>query len=190
MLLQNDIVVILSEAKNLIQETEKKMKKVWLGLVGVGVIGVFVTAGNAEEAHKYIGAKKCKMCHMKEYKVWEGLKMAKAHETLKAENNTRTKKDETQNPECIKCHVTGFGKGGYEIGKADPDLLGVQCEACHGPGSDYQKMEVMKDKEKAIAAGLIIPTEAACKECHTPEFSPDFDFAKASKEIEHKKKVE
>jgi hypothetical protein len=166
------------------------MNKVWFGLVAVGVIGVFVTRGNAEEAHKYIGVKKCKMCHMHQYKVWEGLKMAKALDLLKAENNTRTKKDETQNPECIKCHVTGFGKGGYEIGKADPDLSHVQCESCHGPGSDYQKMDIMKDKEKSTAAGLIIPTEATCKECHTPEFSPDFDFAKAVKEIDHKKKAE
>ncbi|MBI3990565.1 MAG: cytochrome C554 [Candidatus Omnitrophica bacterium] len=154
---------------------------------------LFVRMASADEAkvaHQYIGVKKCKMCHMSQYKVWEGLKMAKALDTLKAENNTKTKKDETQNPECLKCHTTGFSEGGYEVGKTDPDLANVQCESCHGPGSDYFKMDIMKDKDKAKAAGLIIPDEKQCKTCHTLEQDPDFDFAKCSVEIDHKKKKE
>jgi len=51
--------------------------------------------------------------------------------------------------------------------------LGVQCEACHGPGSDYKAISVMKDKAAAVAAGLIIPDEAMCKKCHNAE-SPTF----------------
>jgi hypothetical protein len=42
----------------------------------------------------------------------------------------------------------------------------VQCEVCHGPGSDYKALSVMKDVEKAKAAGLIIPTQDACNTCH------------------------
>ena len=63
----------------------------------------------------------------------------------------------------------------------------MSCEACHGPGGDYWKMDVMKDKAKATAAGLVMPTEATCKGCHNPE-SPtfkSFDFAAMSAKIAH-----
>jgi hypothetical protein len=127
--------------------------------------------------HSYIGASKCKMCHLKQYKAWSAGKMATAFADLKG--------DEAKDPKCVKCHVTGFGKGGYAIGGAnDPDLMNVQCEACHGPGSDYKS--VMKDKEKAVAAGLIVPDEKVCVGCHNKE-SPNFkgfDFA-AMKEKVH-----
>ncbi len=120
--------------------------------------------------HSYIGAAKCKMCHLKEYKAWSAGKMATAFADLKG--------DQAKDPNCVKCHVTGFGKGGYTIGGPnEPDLTNVQCEACHGPGSDYKS--VMKDRAKAIAAGLIIPDEKVCVECHNKE-SPNFkgfDFA-------------
>ena len=51
---------------------------------------------------------------------------------------------------------------------------GVQCEACHGAGSDYAKMHIMKDLEKAKAAGLIIPDEKTCLTCHNNE-GPNFE---------------
>ena len=98
---------------------------------------------------EYIGAAKCKMCHKTEYASWESLSHSKAFEVLKG--------DETSNPECLKCHATG----------ASADLPGVQCEACHGPGSDYKSMKVMKDHEASIAAGLIVPDEKLCASCHT-----------------------
>ena len=166
----------------------KSKRYLWMVCLLPLVLVRGLSAEEAAPAHQYIGVKKCKMCHLAQFKVWEGLKMAKAVDTLKAENNKKTNKDETQNPECLKCHTTGMGHGGYEVGKADPDLANVQCEACHGAGSDYQKMDVMKDKEKAKAAGLIIPDESVCKTCHTPEWDPDFDFTKYSAQIDHKKK--
>ena len=52
---------------------------------------------------------------------------------------------------------------------------GVQCEVCHGPGSDYKSVTVMKDKEKALAAGLIVSKDdpKLCEKCHNSE-SPSF----------------
>jgi len=128
--------------------------------------------------HAYIGAAKCKMCHPKQYKSWSATKMGTTFADLKG--------DEAKDPKCVKCHVTGFGKGGYAIGGTnDPDLTNVQCEACHGPGSDFKS--VMQDKDKAVAAGLVIsPDEKVCLGCHNKESTDfkGFDYSKM-KEMVH-----
>jgi len=43
----------------------------------------------------------------------------------------------------------------------------LDCESCHGPGSEYKTISIMKDVEKARAAGLVIPEKSFCTEnCH------------------------
>ena len=137
-------------------------------------------------AADYVGSKKCKMCHKgaKKGEVWEKWEKghhAKAFETLKTDADKK-------NPEGLAGHTTGFGKGGYKAGDANAAKFeGVGCESCHGPGSDYKKMSVMKDRKKAIEAGMVMPTEALCKECHNKK-SPDFkgfDFKEYMKKIDH-----
>jgi hypothetical protein len=118
------------------------------------------------QKHAYAGLAKCKMCHMPYFKAWSATPHAKAFAALDS-----TKKQD-QDPKCVKCHVTGFEKGGYALGKpATAGFKGVQCEACHGPGADY--MKVMKDPVKAKAAGMITPTQEVCVGCHSKE-SPTF----------------
>ncbi|NWG14420.1 MAG: hypothetical protein HXY20_12890 [Acidobacteria bacterium] len=120
----------------------------------------------------YIGADKCRICHKVEHTSWAKTKHAKAMESLKPE--------EQKKPECIQCHTTGTKN----------ELPGVQCEACHGPGSDYKTMSIMKDRQKAIAAGLIIPSEKGCVGCHnqkSPTFK-GFNWAEMSPKVHDKKK--
>jgi len=120
------------------------------------------------QKHAYAGVAKCKMCHMPYFKAWSATPHAKAFAALDS-----TKKQD-QDPKCVKCHVTGFDKGGYAIGKpATAGYKGIQCEACHGPGADYMNMKVMKDPAKSKAAGLIAPTQDVCVGCHSKE-SPNF----------------
>ncbi len=129
-------------------------------------------ASLASAAPTYIGVDKCKLCHKIQFDSWAKTKHARAFDSLKPED--RAKK------ECIECHTTA--------GKAE--LPGVQCEACHGPGSDYKAISVMKDKAKAIAAGLKIPTEKDCVMCHnkkSPTFK-GFNFADAVKQVHAHKK--
>ena len=115
----------------------------------------------------YTGTKKCKACHGKQFKSWETTKMAKAFDLLKAEEQSKA--------DCLGCHTTGYGKeGGFKNPEETPGMVGVQCEACHGPGSGY--FRVMKDKEKRTAGGLLEQTEAVCKVCHN-EKSPTFKQA-------------
>ena len=128
------------------------------------VSGIIVLSAD----HQYVGNTKCKMCHPKQFKSWETTKHAKAYDALKPEEQ---KKDE-----CAVCHTTGYKKSA-EL------LQNVQCEACHGPGSDYKNMNIMKDKAKAVEAGLVIPTEETCKTCHnkkSPNYK-EFKFEDAKK---------
>lgn len=131
---------------------------------------------------RYIGEAKCKICHKAIDASWRQTDHAHAFAKLDPA------KGETNKPECVKCHVTGFGAGGFEIGKETPDLKNIQCEACHGAGSNYRTIPVMKDRTKAIAAGLIHPIEETlCTKCHNSE-SPafkGFDFATAVQKVMH-----
>jgi hypothetical protein len=68
----------------------------------------------------------------------------------------------------------------------------VQCESCHGPGSEYRKKTVMADQKKAVAAGLVLPEkdEKVCTKCHnkdspTWDAAKGFDFEAAKKKIAH-----
>ncbi|OIO39842.1 MAG: hypothetical protein AUJ75_00765 [Candidatus Omnitrophica bacterium CG1_02_49_10] len=154
----------------------------------------------AEGAYKYVGVKKCSMCHKSEskgnqYGQWLSTEHAKAYERLASPEAAETAKaagvsgNPQEAPQCLKCHVTGYEKDGalLEEGFAKED--GVQCEACHGAGSDYKAMSTMKDKEKAIAAGLTVPTKEVCIKCHNAQ-SPNykgFDFDEYYPLIAHPK---
>jgi hypothetical protein len=163
-------------------------------------MGAFATLGHAEEgksakavekpAHEYVGAAGCKMCHSGPakgsiYETWEKTKHAQAFTNLPAEGQ--------KNPKCFACHTTGFGKpGGFDpAAPTAAKMQNVGCEACHGGGKDYKGMAVMKDKAKAIEAGLIVPDVSTCKGCHegaVPEGHkerPKFEFATAVKLVEH-----
>lgn len=148
------------------------MKK--LVLIAVCVLFVASTIFAAD----FITSTKCKMCHKgakkgEVFEKWEKGPHAKAFESLKA-------KGEDKNPKCLECHTTGYDGSAYKE-------EGVGCEACHGAGSDYKSMSVMKDKAKAMEKGLIAPDEALCKKCHN-EKSPTFkgfNFAEFSKKIDH-----
>ncbi len=63
---------------------------------------------------------------------------------------------------CKLCHKVEFASWQ----KSKHAATQVECEDCHGPGSNYKSMAIMKDKAKAKAAGLIEPAEKDCKACH------------------------
>jgi len=43
----------------------------------------------------------------------------------------------------------------------------LDCEACHGPGSEYSTLAVMKDPKRARQSGLVVPDRSFCAEsCH------------------------
>lgn len=117
-----------------------------------------IVAG-AEDAPTYVGAEKCKMCHMKEYKTWKDTPMAKAWERIKEEKDKEL---------CYSCHTTGFGKpGGFVSEEKTPELVGVQCEVCHGPGGEHTALPI-KEKDPAVRKSTINKNIQDCRSCHSP----------------------
>jgi len=174
-------------------------------------------AGNPvqeKQKHEYIGNKKCRMCHIKNFKSWEKTPHSKAFELLMpgkaADEKKKFKldpdKDYTKDKTCLPCHVVGFEKkGGYAIpapgdkkaARKAKRLEGVGCEACHGAGEEYAKVfkEIQRSKrkyktEELYKVGLILPTVKTCTACHnekSPTFDKNekFDFEKMKKKGVH-----
>ena len=145
---------------------------------------------------KYIGAEKCKMCHIKpatgeQYNVWAKGPHAKAMKTLAGDEAKKIAAekgiaDPTTDPACTKCHSTVASVDKSLVATATMDE-GVGCETCHGPGSMYKGASVMKNRDLALTKGMIIPDEALCKTCHnsqSPTFK-GFNFAEMSVKIAH-----
>jgi hypothetical protein len=176
------------------------MKRFTLIVLAVALIFGVSSMMNAQ--NKYVGTSQCKMCHNtdkqgKQFDIWSKSKHASAFKTLGTpaadeiakKKGFKTKAAET--PECLGCHtVTADAK----LFDAKFDVKdGVQCESCHGAGSAYKNMAIMKDKAKAAAAGLVMPADEAattklCVTCHN-EKSPTakkFDYATMWKLIAHK----
>ena len=147
------------------------------------LLATFAPAGGGE--HEFVGSKKCKMCHMKEWKSWAETKMAKSFETLKPGQNAEAKaaagldpdQDYTKDEACVRCHTTGYGKpGGFVDLETTPDLAGVGCEMCHGAGGTYIQSQYMSlknkeyKKEELVAVGMVSEvTEELCLGCHNTE---------------------
>jgi hypothetical protein len=161
------------------------MKSVWTR-IAMTVALLFASAGVAfSDSHPFVGAKKCRACHLKQFQTWEQTRMAKSFELLKAgahaDAKTKMKvdpqKDYTHDEKCLPCHTTGYGKpGGFVSVEKTPDLVGVQCESCHGAGGDYLKEGFMTLKNKEykradlLKAGLVLPTAETCtSQCHNPK---------------------
>ncbi len=145
---------------------------------------------------KYIGADKCKMCHMKpakgdQYNTWLKGPHAKAMKTLAGDEAKKIAAekgiaDPTTDPACTKCHATVASVDAKLVATAKMDE-GVSCESCHGPGSMYKGASIMKNREQSMQKGLILPTDAVCKTCHNSE-SPTFkgfNFEEMAAKIAH-----
>jgi hypothetical protein len=127
------------------------MKKATI-IAALGLAAFMLIAFNAiSQDHEFVGDAKCKMCHKQQHASWLETTHAKATESAMAST------DRAFEPSCLGCHATN----------ADEALPGVQCEACHGAGADFKKMSIMKDREKAVANGLVIPSQETCNKCHT-----------------------
>ena len=116
--------------------------------------------GGPQGAH-FLGMFSCVNCHAREYAQWQTSAHAHAWKTLADQQKEST-------PSCVPCHVTGHGKpGGYRTADDASRFGNVQCEACHGMGTDH---EVWKAHGNRVA-------EATCRGCHTPTTSPTFSMA-------------
>lgn len=133
------------------------------------------------EGLRYVGSARCATCHASAAKAWESSKHAHAWETLEtAESSGRYPWPVTHYPDCITCHSVGYGQvSGFVDPDSTPDLRGVGCESCHGPGNRH----VMNP----VAHKLGRVDSQTCTKCHDFEQSPSFDYGERWKRIEHGK---
>ncbi len=187
------------------------MRKSLLAIVVLAVFTIGIAWAQSEKAatqektekktvpaFQYVGASGCKMCHKSEksgnqYGKWLESPHGKAFATLGGEAaaeiakklNLKTSAQEA--PECLSCHATAWGLKEDQV-KVKLELAdGVQCESCHGPGSAYKKLTVMKDHAKAVEAGLWEISEKTCVKCHnkqSPTFK-EFDYKTSAAKIAH-----
>jgi hypothetical protein len=168
---------------------------------------MLLTAGSRSAAQtedknpppKYVGAKACASCHKSaatgnQYKVWQVSAHAKAYEVLASDKAAdiaaaqHLSTEPQKTPACLSCHTTGAGAPKSRFTEDFDATQGVQCEACHGAGEAYGKIEHMIMHSQARERGLIEPTAAVCVKCHnakSPTFK-GFDYAAAVKQVRHK----
>ncbi len=157
----------------------------------------------SQTKHKYVGVNTCVgACHNKteqgdQLRIWKESAHSNSFlnlQTEAADSIARSRGFTTaaaETPQCVKCHVLGTDLDESLLLGSFDKSQGVQCESCHGPGSEYKKLSVMKDKDKAMANGLILHSEKEkfCIQCHNEE-SPtyfEFDYEQMWKMIAHHK---
>jgi len=130
----------------------------------------------APEGQSYTGSKQCSSCHFKQYMSWKKSKHATDAFGKLAE---KYKTDAT----CLPCHTTGYGQAtGFKDAATTPNLAGTTCEACHGPGSEHEKIckeyankkKLTAEEEKKARDSIykILPGNV-CSRCHASQGHKD-----------------
>ncbi|MBE7559955.1 hypothetical protein HS125_13855 [bacterium] len=141
-------------------------------------------AGQPEESAvgaAYVGSASCQPCHAGPYAQWKATPHAHATATL-------ADRERDFWPECLTCHSTGFGAPtGYRVASASPELAGVGCETCHGPGARH----VAEPRRDHIRNNVTPLSPDVCKSCHDRAHDPRFedDFLVRFANVMHEKVV-
>lgn len=151
----------------------------------------------------YVGSRACAACHSGkaiggQYGLWLHSAHSRAFATLARPESKQIVEISglRQAPQeaamCLGCHATAYNAEGWEKDDAFRTEDGVQCEACHGPGSEYMSEAVMRNPAEAMKAGLRMPGEQFCMGCHVEKGShvavlksPKIDVKKAMAAIAH-----
>jgi YVTN family beta-propeller protein len=175
-------------------------RRLWLFTILLAGAAVFLSAANKPV---YIGSRACGACHSgigmgDGYSLWLYSKHSQAYaalakpESKKIAQISGLRQEPQQAPICLGCHATAFNAEPWEKDEHFRTEDGVQCEACHGPGSEYATEEIMRAPEVSRKAGLMMPTEQDCMNCHAEKGShvavlksPQIDIKKAWRDIDH-----
>jgi hypothetical protein len=166
---------LVAEASSAEIEARDKSKQLWEAWLAKSVSGNFgkLPANDSSKngSPAYVSAAVCTQCHATQYAKWTN--SAHAH----AINSLASRSAEFE-ASCLDCHATGSlpgrGAGSSEMAR----LQNVQCEQCHGPGSEHAA-------KPGKGYGRIINLQSACTSCHTSETSPGFDLQAAWAKIKH-----
>lgn len=120
----------------------------------------------------FSGSKACQNCHEEEYRGWNESRHAQAWQSL-------TKREAVYDPDCQRCHVTGYGlPGGFETVSRSADRVGVGCESCHGGSEEHCRKTAVRTPMEGRA-------KERCLACHDKENSPGFNEKEYWSKIRH-----
>lgn len=165
-------------------------------LAFIVIMIAFATTALLSQTPTYVGSAKCAICHKtdaqgKQFPIWQASKHSQSVAALSSPGAAEKAKamnvqNPASSPACFKCH--------QPLSEKAPEIKaeGVTCEVCHGPGSDYRKLNVMKDKALAVKNGLILygspdAIKKQCLTCHENAHGMTFDFAASWDKIKHPK---
>ena len=116
----------------------------------------------------YIGAGECVDCHGDIHSDWLGTIHATAFDTLAAGGNG-------DNELCFPCHAVGYGApSGFVDLATTPYLANVQCEDCHGPGSNHagdpRDVPLEINLDSSLCGACHQSCHGLCGEDHHPQF--------------------
>ncbi len=150
-------------------------------LLPVLIFFYFIAASSsvveAEIFGDFLGVTACVECHSELVDGWNTTHHARAFEDLKTQGV-----EKQSNPGCFRCHVLGYDQdGGYIDMELTPELINVQCEACHGQG----RAHVESEGDPNLIIGT--PGEKKCRTCHTEGQDKNFDYKNKSRFVHGKK---
>jgi len=145
------------------EDRDTALWQMWLARAGGAPVPMLL--------HKtgYSGNEFCAVCHETESTTYAFTQHAYAFDTL-------VKHGAERDPECVSCHVVGFGEaGGYAFDTPSRHLEGVGCESCHGRGGPHLSPDFVKGQAY----------ESRCVTCHDTKHSLGFDYASFRPRISH-----
>ena len=143
----------------------------------------------------YVGARACAECHSgpsagHQFSIWRQSPHAKAYATLSMPESKEIARlsgipeDPHVSRVCLGCHITAADAEEWERDETFRIEDGVQCEMCHGPGSEYMAESVMSNRDLALERGLRLPSARDCMICHGPKGSHDTVLGPAVYDVE------
>ncbi len=131
-------------------------------VLAASLVAILPSSGLAQAKKQpvYVGSRACAACHEGKHagnqyshwlmsrhaQAWAELARPEAKEMARLSGITDVPE---RSPICLGCHATAAETEDWE---RDADFRledGVQCEKCHGPGSEYMDHDVMRDPEAA-----------------------------------------
>jgi predicted CXXCH cytochrome family protein len=116
---------------------------------------------------RYVGAEACVDCHPQHHGDWQDTIHATAFQTLVADGAG----DDVL---CFPCHSVGYGEpGGFVDLETTPHLAGIQCENCHGAGSNHaadpEGTPLVVDLDAVLCGACHQSCHGLCGENHHPQ---------------------
>lgn len=127
----------------------------------------------------FVGAIRCQACHQREYDHWQRTTHATTYDRVTGQSHRDSQ------TECNRCHTTGAGfESGFESIEKTPQLVGVQCESCHGPGKKHLDSLERSGTDPAYRCESC-DVKRNCLPCHTVSRSPGFNLQSALEKVKH-----